>query len=85
MADLTFEEIIQAAHKLTPAQREALIRSLQPANRIPAPEHGLAKSSESLRDKYARPGVDISDESLNAYLHEIGKTWEQELDDLIDD
>jgi hypothetical protein len=38
---------------------------------------------ESLMGKYSRPGLNVSDEELNAYLHEIGTEWEHELDDLI--
>ncbi len=43
---------------------------------------GAFERVESLAGKYVRPGIDISIEDLDAYLHEIGTEWEQDLDDL---
>jgi hypothetical protein len=97
MVDLTFEEIVQSAQKLTPPQKAALVHTLnmvEEDNQLTR-EQALAELEalraagafdhvESLAGKYARSGIDISDDSLNAYLHEIGTDWEQELDDLID-
>jgi hypothetical protein len=96
--DLTFEELVQAAQKLTPEQKTALVHTLQ--WQIPREETSLTREQtiaelealraagafeqvESLRGKYKRPGLEITDEELNAYLREIGAEWEQELDDLI--
>ncbi len=97
MADLTFEQIVQAVQKLTPSQKAALVQTLHTDdenNRLTR-EQAIAELQalraagafdhvESLAGKYARPGIDVSAEDLNAYLHEIGTEWEQELDDLID-
>jgi hypothetical protein len=97
MVDLTFEEIVQAAQKLTPSQKAALVHTLNTHdedNRLTREQAiaelealraaGAFDKVESLAGKYARPGIDVSAEDLNAYLHEIGTEWEQELDDLID-
>ena len=40
---------------------------------------------ESLRNRYARPGLDISAEELDAYLREIGTEWEKELNEFFGD
>lgn len=99
MTHITFEEIVQAVHKLTPEQKAALIQSLQPE--VADDDAGLTREQalaeldalraigafnnvESLYGKYARPGTEVTDEELNAYLHAIATEWEQELDDLID-
>ena len=97
MVDLTFEEIVQAAQKLTPPQKAALVETLNTGdeNDRLTREQAIAELQalratgafdhvESLAGKYARPGIDISVEDLNAYLHEIGTEWEQELDDFTD-
>ena len=98
MADMTFVEIVEAAQKLTPPQKAALIQTLQADTETISltREQAIAElealraagafdHAESLAGKYARPGVEVSEDELNAYLHEIGTEWEQELDDLIDD
>jgi hypothetical protein len=97
MSDLTFEEIVQAAQKLTTSQKVALAQTLHTddANNRLTREQALAEwqalraagafeRPESLAGKYARPDIDISIEDLNAYLSETGTAWEQELDDLSD-
>lgn len=99
MAEIAFDELVQAARKLSPEQKSALIHTLQ-IETVPefAPltrERAIAElealrasgafdRAESLYGKYARPDLDISDDDLNAYLREVGSEWEQELDDLID-
>ena len=97
MADLTFEEIVQAAQRLTAPQKAALVQTLhidEQDDRLTR-EQAIAELQalravgafdhvESLAGKYARPGIDVSVEDLNTFLHEIGTEWEQELDDLID-
>jgi hypothetical protein len=100
MIDVTFEELVQAARKLSPEYKSALIQTLQ-TEIITSPVQltreraiaelearraaGLFDTVESLYGKYARPDLDISDEELNAYLREVGKEWEAELDELIND
>jgi hypothetical protein len=96
MADLTFVEIVQAAQKLTPSQKAALVHTLQTdsENNSLTREQAIAELEalraagafdhvESLAGKYMRLGIELSDEDLNAYWHEIGTAWEEELDDLI--
>lgn len=100
MTDLSFDEIVQAAHKLTPEEKAVLAQSLwedSPSNGIRITRTfaltefrflkgaGAFENVESLMGKYARPDLDISEEELNAYLREVGSEWEQELDDLADD
>lgn len=98
MADLTFDEILQAAQKLTPEQKAVLVETLK------APETpgltrekvlaeferrqaaGLFKNAESLRNKYYNPALeDLTDEQLLADIHEIATEWEKELDEFFGD
>jgi len=97
MANLTFIEIVQAAQKLPPPQKAALIQTLQTeevsgdltreqaiAELEALRAAGAFEHVQHLAGKYARPGLEIGEQELNAYLHEIGTAWEEELDDLID-
>lgn len=99
MVDLTFAELLQAVQKLTPAEKAVLREYLEPDSAedySPTREEIIAETEalraagafenlESLRGKFARPGLEITEEELNAYLHEIGTEWEQELDELFGD
>jgi hypothetical protein len=94
MVMLTFTELVKAAHQLSPAEKVALLRSLQPE--VATEETSLTREQaiaelealqaagafehvESMRGKYARPDLaDVSDEELNTYLQEIGGAWEDE-------
>lgn len=40
------------------------------------------ENAESLYGKFANPEVDFSDEELRACLHEVGREWEAEMDEL---
>ena len=97
MADMTFEEIVQAAQKLTPEQKAALARTLQRHDDPAQGEltrdmliatlearraSGAFKNVETTRNKYARPELDLTQEALDEYLHQVGSAWEEELDDL---
>ena len=98
MADLTFEEIVREAQKLTPEQQAALVHTLQPrvesvqkspvtreqiiANRKAHLAAGAFDDQESLFGKFARPDLDVSKKELDEYLRQIGREWEEELDDL---
>ena len=96
MADITFAEIVQAAQKLSPEQKAALVHSLKFDQEISLTREqaiaelealraaGAFEHVESLYGKYAHPGVEVSEEELNAYLHQIGTELQQELDDLAD-
>lgn len=92
MADITFEELIQAVDKLSPAQKTVLRQHLQPnipfsledelAELATLRRAGAFEGGEDLFGKYARPDIEVSEEELNTYLREIGRAWEQELDEL---
>ncbi|MBZ0316621.1 MAG: hypothetical protein K8L91_09395 [Anaerolineae bacterium] len=93
MTHITFETIVQAVHELTPAQKMALIFSLQREMTQEVEltrEQALAELEalraagafdqvESLRGKYANPNIEITDDELNAYLHEIGTAWDSDI------
>jgi hypothetical protein len=83
MMDISFEEIVKAVQKLNPQQKAALMVSLQatPMTSLTR-EQAIAELEalraagafdhvESLRGKYVRPGLDISDEELNSYLRTV--------------
>lgn len=95
MADITFDEIVQAARKLSPQQKSLLARSLElpPLDIGPTREDLIAElemlresgafdNVESLRNKYANPALsDLTDEQLAADIHEAATEWEKELDE----
>jgi len=43
---------------------------------------GAFEGVESLRNKYAEPSLDLSDEELHASIRGFSQEWEQDLDDL---
>jgi hypothetical protein len=95
MADITFEELMQAVQKLTPQQKALLAQSLHdtPVDLTPTREEllgelealrksGAFKRVESLRNRYVNPAVDdLTDEQLSADIHEAANEWDQELDE----
>ena len=99
MADITFEEILQAAQKLNPQQKALLAQSLDmpPLDMGPTREElieeletlraaGAFDNVESLRNKYANPALDaLTDEQLSADIHEAATEWEKELDEFFGD
>jgi hypothetical protein len=98
MADITFEEILQAAQKLNPQQKALLIQSLEiPPLDMPTREELIAElealraagafdNVESLRNKYANPAFDaLTDEQLSADIREAATEWEKELDEFFGD
>ena len=98
MADLTFAEIVQAAQKLTPAQKSALIHTLQAdSENTGLTREELIREVEILRNtpvrpgdrllgKYANPNVpEMSEETFHAQMHAIATEWEQELDEFYSD
>ena len=99
MADITFEEILQAAQKLNPQQKAMLAQSLKitPLDVGPNREELIAElevlrsvgafdNVESLRNKYANPALDaLTDEQLSADIHETSTEWEKELDEFFGD
>ena len=99
MADITFEEILQAAQKLNPQQKALLAQSLDipPLDMGPTREELIAElealraagafdNVESLRNKYANPALDaLTDEQISADIHEAATEWEKELDEFFGD
>ena len=98
MADLTFDEIVQAAQKLSPKQKALLAESLKPftpegltREKVLAEFErrkvaGLFKNAESLRNKYYNPALEgLTDKQLLADIHEIATEWEKELDEFFAD
>lgn len=98
--NVTLEQVYELAEQLTPEERELLVERIQATLPLPldygvTSEELLAEMNalriagafdnvESLYGKYVNPNIDISEEELNAYLHEISTEWEQEMDELID-
>ncbi|MBX3084133.1 MAG: hypothetical protein KF716_21035 [Anaerolineae bacterium] len=101
MADLTFDEIVREAQKLTPEQKAVLVPKLQVELAAERPrltrERALAEwdamrtSGESidtdpLPNQFATSAmIEVSQEELDEYLRQIGKEWEEELDDYAPD
>jgi hypothetical protein len=95
MADITFEEILQAVQKLSPQQKAVLAQSLElpPVDMEPTREELIAELDalvaagafehvNSLRNKYANSALaNMTDEQLLADIHEAATEWEQELDE----
>jgi hypothetical protein len=95
MADITFEEILRAAQKLTPHEKALLAQSLEisplemsPTRAVLMAEFEALNSAnafdnvESLRNKYANPALDaLTDEQLSADIHQAATEWEHELDE----
>ncbi len=101
MSDVTVESVLQLAQQLDPAQRLLVAMRLEagipdaerPLALREALQSDLAQQraqgifvhAESLYGKYATPGVEWEEAELDAYLREVGKEWERELDELRDD
>jgi len=95
--NLTFEELVAAALKLTPAQKAALAQTLQaPLVASPTREEliselealraaGAFDHVESLYGKYAHAGTEASEEELRTTIHEAATQWESELDEFFGD
>lgn len=84
MADITFEDIIQAVPKLNPQQKALLVQTLEMLSLDSGPTReeliaelkllharGAFNNVESLRNKYANPVLDnLTDEQLLADIRE---------------
>lgn len=98
---VTFEQVYMLAEQLKEEEQAALAEKLlakrprkftgQVTREMLLAEHerlkaaGAFENVESLRGKYANPAVDVSEEELNEYLIQVGREWEEEIDELIDD
>lgn len=97
MSGTTLEQVMRLADHLSPADRVALMRHLQTTTSLPESqritremilaEHqrrvaaGAFTHPQSLANRYATPGFDLSDEELQAGIREFSSEWEQELDE----
>jgi hypothetical protein len=101
MTTVIYQQAVRLADQLDPAERLALAHHLlttlitqqteqitldmiraEHARRLAA---GAFDQAESLRNKYANPGFDLSDEELRAGIREFANEWEQELDEFYGD
>jgi hypothetical protein len=97
VSTVTVEQVVRLAEQLSPSDRVLLIHRLQAitpdservtremivaehARRVAA---GAFKNVESLYGHYARPGLDLSFEDIEAAIDEY--SWEDELDELFDE
>lgn len=99
MSAVTYDQVIKLATQLTPQERMALARFLLASLPVTSDEpvtletiqaeHARRLSAgafdhvESLRNKYAKPGFDLSDEELRAGIREFANEWEQEMRSLL--
>jgi hypothetical protein len=101
MSDMVLEQILELAKQLTPEENQELIDHLQSriphqfsgmvTRETLLAEHERLKSVgafdnvESLYGKFGRPGVDISEEELNATIREIRDQWKEDFEEFADD
>jgi hypothetical protein len=80
---LTTEERLIVERKLLEEMEEIeLTREMLLEEHEQLKAEGAFEHVVSLGNAFANPQVSVSDEELNAYLRQIGKEWESELDEL---
>ena len=100
MSQDTFRQIIRLTEQLSASERAALIQHLQDQSNDRVNEGITLKEIEreherrraagefaetiSLMGKYARPGLDLSFDNLQASINEAATEWEQELGEFDD-
>lgn len=100
MGTVSLEQVVRLAEQLNASERAVLIQRLQAtllpsrSSRVTREmllaeleqlrAAGAFDGVESLRNKYADPPLELSDEELCASIHELSQGWEQDLDDLFD-
>lgn len=91
MAEMTFDQILQAARQLSPPQKEELIRRLRAdvltrEKLIGELEElrraGAFDNLASMKGKFARPGPLPDADEVDDYLHSLNSAWEQDHDEL---
>ncbi len=90
MADMTFDDILEAAAKLHPSEKQRLadaLRSDTLRDEIIMETEGLRQSgafakAQSLYGKYKRPDMpNVTAVEMDEHLEQIGTEWEAELDE----
>src|SRR5574341_419409 len=100
MSDVSYDQVFRLAKQLGDADRRRLIGDLQrtlPPGESPAltldrileehrrrVESGAFDNLESLRGKFAKPGLTVTPEELEAGLHEIANQWWEGFDGFFD-
>jgi hypothetical protein len=93
MSTATFEQVVRLADQLSLDERVALVQYLQatlpPQASTPVTRElllaeleqlraaGAFDGVESLRNKFADPPLELSDDELRASIREFSKEWEQ--------
>lgn len=94
MADMTFDDIVRAASKLDPIEKQRLADMLRAdtlrdeiiAETAWLRESGAFERAKPLYGKYAKPDTpDVSADEMNDYLRQLGTAWEDELDEFFGD
>ena len=101
LGGITFEQVFELAKQLPSDERAELVDRLQDtlphkgsgsvtrelllAEFERKKAAGVFHQLPSLRGKYTKPDIDVSADEIQAYLHEIGTEWEQELDEFFRD
>ncbi len=101
MADVTFDEVVRLADQLSLVDKRVLIAHLQNSlpheQGIDVTREGLIAELEQLRTagafdhaeslygKFANPNIDLSEEELHAYLHQVASEWEEEMNEFLSD
>ncbi len=98
MAEITLEQVYTMVKRLPRTEQQILVERVQeelhpvPDYGITAEEldaelvslrtSGAFEGVKSLYGAFANPKLDLSEEALDAYLHEAGTEWEAEMDEL---
>jgi hypothetical protein len=100
MSDMTFEQVLESAKQLSLEERALLVEQLQGTLLPPITygstreellaeferrkAAGVFNNLESLRGKFGRPDLNISEEELNATIREIRDQWKEDWEGLDD-
>ena len=100
MSDAMLERVIRLSEQLSPAERVALVRHVQAtlpavarrvtldalkAKQAHLRATGAFAHPTSLANRWARPGLDLSFEEIETLRHDVGREWEQELEQFFGD
>lgn len=101
MNAVTLEQVLRLAEQLNAEDRAALLQHLQAmllpeSDSPPTRETLLAEfeqlraigafdTARSLRNQYAEPPLELSDEELRASIHDLSTQWEQDLGHFFED